>query len=457
MITLSVAGKLVERYASRLDHYLYGIAGELCNVQRLRSSSPTLFAAICTVSALHDPQDPSMYEICNRHFRQLVSQSTFEKRDVEYIRALCICSFWLADASRILSSDAVRRAADLRLHRTFDTAFGSHDTTDLSPVESADRIRLWYLLFVCDQHLSILHNRDSLLRSDKTITVGWESYLQRAGAVQSDVRIVSQVSLLLIMSEVRAILGADGETQMTQVLVDQIFNYSRQLDRWFAKFSALFQPNAYIGDFPRKGLELHYQFGKLYLGHHVFKKPQGQPIPAHFLSAATMAHDAAVSIFDMILRQRPIQASLVGVPHYFHIMIAFAGHFLLEVCKNHHEQLCITLADDFALIGRTLTLFQNTPCIAQHPLCRMTPGLSRKLYDCAASFGMAPDQLSLFSEEQHSLASARNGDMQTVARDAFGLPLSQSQITATDSIDDAFLFQDLWNFNFMDMMGVVMT
>jgi hypothetical protein len=56
----------------------------------------------------------------------------------------------------------------------------------------------------------------------------------------------------------------------------------------------------------------------------------------------------------------------------------------------------------------------------------MTPGLSRKLYDCAASFGMAPDQLSLFSEEQHSLASARNGDMQTVARDAFGPPLSQS-------------------------------
>jgi hypothetical protein len=129
-----------------------------------------------------------------------------------------------------------------------------------------------YYSFVI-QHLSILHNRDSLLHSDKTITVGWESYLQRAGAVQSDVRIVSQVSLLLIMSEVRAILGADGETQMTQVLVDQIFNYSRQLDRWFAKFSALFQPNAYIGDFPRKRLELHYQFGKLYLGHHVFKKP----------------------------------------------------------------------------------------------------------------------------------------------------------------------------------------
>lgn len=147
MITLS---RLVERYSSRLDHCLYGIAGELCNVQKLRSSSPTLFAAICTVSALHDPQDPSMYEICNRHFRQLVSQSTFEKRDVEYIRALCICSFWLADASRILSSDAIRRAADLRLHRTFDTAFGSHDTRDLSPVESADRIRLWYLLFVCD-------------------------------------------------------------------------------------------------------------------------------------------------------------------------------------------------------------------------------------------------------------------------------------------------------------------
>jgi hypothetical protein len=34
---------------------------------------------------------------CNREFRSLVAKSTFEKRDVDHIRALCITSFWLAD------------------------------------------------------------------------------------------------------------------------------------------------------------------------------------------------------------------------------------------------------------------------------------------------------------------------------------------------------------------------
>ena len=99
IISTTVAQTLLDRYFTRLDHYIYGTAGGLYDLQNLRQESPSLLAAICTVSALHDSHDSRVYEICNRELRQLVSRSMFEKRDIHHIRALCISSFWLADAS----------------------------------------------------------------------------------------------------------------------------------------------------------------------------------------------------------------------------------------------------------------------------------------------------------------------------------------------------------------------
>ncbi|RJE22362.1 Transcription factor [Aspergillus sclerotialis] len=394
IITIEVAERLVENYFSRLDHYLYGIGGPPQPASKLRITSPILFGAICTVSALHDPHGSKLYVSCNRALRSLVSKSLFEKRDVEYIRALCISSFWLTDASRIFSSDAIRRAGDMRLHRSFEYLMGLRSTSIGSPsslstpTELADRVQLWYLLFICDQHLSILHNRDSLVRSDNEIAVSWESYLHRAEATESDVRILSQVSLLLIMGQVRDVLGSNNDMPLPHALCSQIMSFSRQLDKWFNRFSALFTTNAYIGEFPRRGLQLHYQFGKLYLGHQVFKGLHGQAIPAHLLTAAGMAHEAATAIFEKFLIEPELQQDLVGMPHYFHIMIAFAGHFLLEIWRNYHQQLSFKLENEFTLMDTVLTLFRNTPCIPQHPVSRMTGGLTRKMLDCAESLGM---------------------------------------------------------------------
>ncbi|KAJ5535282.1 hypothetical protein N7527_001536 [Penicillium freii] len=459
IISATVAERLVHHYFSRLDHYLYGIGGEYQGLEQLRANTPILLAAICTVSALHHPQERVVYEACNRELRSLVAKSTFEKRDVDYIRALCISSFWLADASRIFCSDAIRRAADMRLHRSFDALFEDRTGLGSGPMPSepspsmqnlsaaTDRVRLWYLLFVCDQHLSILHNRDSLLRSDKGIAVGWELYLHRAETTESDVRILSQVSLLLIMGQVRDVLGSDNQTPLPPALASQILNYSRQLDKWYTKFSALFVTNAFIGDFPKRGLQLHYQFGKLYLTHQVFKGLCGRPVPPHFLSAATMAHDTAVSIFEMILSEPELQEGLVGMPHYFHVMIAFAGHLLLEICQNYYEQLAIKIQDDFQVINSALNLFRNTQCIPQHPIWRMTPGLNRKLHDCAASIGVpVPSTVPVEGlSAQHAIPG----------HEALYYPQGPAG-EASQPLDE-LLFADFGEFNFPDLTSNFMT
>ncbi|XRM44931.1 hypothetical protein ABZX51_008034 [Aspergillus tubingensis] len=463
IITVETAEKLLHRYFSRLDHFLYGICNENQDITHLRKESPTLLAAICTVSALHDPHDQETYEACNREFRSQVARSLFEKRDVEYLRALCIASFWLADASRILSSDGIRRAADMRLHRSFDSLLGIHppeysSPSSASPIVAADRIRLWYLLFVCDQHLSILHNRDSLLRNDKNIAVSWESYLHRAEATESDVRILSQVSLLLIMGQVRDVLGSDKELQLPSALTHQITNYSRQLDRWFTRFSALFVTNAHIGEFPRRGLELHYQFGKLYLGHQVFKGLRGNPIPLPFLSAAQMAHEATVTIFELILNDPQMSENLVGMPHYFHVMIAFAGHLLLEICHNHHVQLNIDLRGELHLISAVLGVFRRIECITYHPLRRMAPGLTRKLSETVTLLGL--DGMSGTSHTGNILPPAVQraeiaGDAGHSAQ-ALGSMNNMFLLGSTEPPVDDFLFTDMGEFTFPDLVSSFM-
>ena len=79
---------------------------------------------------------------------------------------------------------------------------------------------------------------------------------------------------------------------------------------------------------------MHYHFGKLYLGHHVFRGLEASPIPPYFVSVATDARDAALNIFALILDNEAFRNNIVGMPHYFHIMISFAGHFLLEICMK---------------------------------------------------------------------------------------------------------------------------
>lgn len=471
IISITVVQTLLDRYFTRLDHYIYGTVGGLFDLQKLRQKSPSLLAAICTVSALHDPHDSQVYDVCNRELRLLVSRSMFEKRDIHHIRALCISSFWLADASRILSSDAIRRAADLRLQRFIDHTSSPPQNVPprnyhLPEAKMTDRLRLWYLLFICDQHLSILHNRDALLRSDRVVNIDLQSYLSHPDTTQDDIRILSQVNLLIIMSEMRDTLGGDYETQVPQVLFSQINNYARRLDHWFNKFSLLFQPNQQIANFPRKGLELHYQFSKLYLGHHVFRNLNGRPVPSHYLTAAVAAHDAAVSIFDMILTDTTLHSSLVGMPHYFHIMIAFAGNFLLEICKNHHDQLSIRVQNDCALIEQVLGVFQTIPCIAQHPIHRMTLGLSRKLYDCAASVGLTAERENAYGYEAMSHRSLIHDSTDTSGVGPIGLQHDQAEystmggqpllqaVASQTTPDEFFIFPDL-NFGFTDMTAMM--
>lgn len=89
---------------------------------------------------------------------------------------------------------------------------------------------------------------------------------------------------------------------------------------------------------------------------------QTDAIPHYFINPASTAVTAAISILELILKDDDLRNSLVGVPHYFHTMIAFAGVVLLKASGKYHAQLSIDLESIFNLTSRVISLFRSTAC-----------------------------------------------------------------------------------------------
>ncbi|KAI7479915.1 cytochrome b2 [Hortaea werneckii] len=319
--------------------------------------------------------------------------------------------------------------------------------------EAADRVRLWYLLFVSDQQLSILHNRDCIMHADKDIIEGRDLLLSASKPTNDDVRLISQVSLLVIMGQIKAVFSSDEMTPVPKMLAVQLNHFSRELDQWHDRFSPLFAADPHIGGFPLAGLKLHHQFGRLYLGHHVLRGLQKtDPIPLHFQQAALTACEAAGTIFSMILENDALRANIVGMPHYFHIMISFAGHFSLEVCMKFSEQLGVNVHDEFTRISSVLAFFAQTNVVAQHPLARVTTGLMRKLSDCSAALGVEGVFAgSPFSRLEGQYAAARDfGLASTSEAQQPGLLHGTATPFDWQALPTDFLYTDFADFDFAD-------
>ena len=105
LLTVEEAHHLFEVYAHRLDHYLYRILGSEATFKGTRTSSSVLFAAICTVGALHSSRLRHLYGRCYRRFQTLTADLALSKdANLDDIRGLCIGAFWLHEISWNLSS-----------------------------------------------------------------------------------------------------------------------------------------------------------------------------------------------------------------------------------------------------------------------------------------------------------------------------------------------------------------
>ncbi|KAK5111650.1 hypothetical protein LTR62_004755 [Meristemomyces frigidus] len=331
IVTLDQAQSYLDIYQNRLDHFVYRIMGDRRTLSQVRKASPLLLAAVCTVGALHLASEE--FEGCYQEFVTIAATQTFSRHNtIDDVRGLLIGAFWLSGISWTCIGAAVRIATELQLHRSIFKALGGERRHYL-------RTRLYFLVYICDHHNSISYGRPPMTREDDTIRAS-SAFLQTEHAVEDDARLISQVKFWSLGTEIYETFGVDVEKVVTLDMIEPIRRYANKLDEIRAYWTARFSHNRYVGNYPRKGVGLHYHFAKLYLysiafrgiGHPGFKSPE---VERDIDELATSALSSATAILKTVVQDPEIQDFLTGLPTYFDIMIAFAVVFVLKILTKH--------------------------------------------------------------------------------------------------------------------------
>ncbi|KAI8933494.1 hypothetical protein NX059_009232 [Plenodomus lindquistii] len=408
LISMTEAERLFGLFINRIDHFLYTIgSGGYRRLSDLRRGSAILTACILTVAALHDPDSNHVYSVCNREFRRLMSASMFDRHmDQDSMRAMCIAAYWLHDLSWMISGYAIRRAMELNLSSNYHRVLKSNNE------DAMNNLRIWWVLYMCDRHLSILYGRPSIMRDDVSIA-GWEKLITKPIFTESDKRLTSQMVLLIIMGNVRDLFGPDNGEPIPEAFAPKLMAFSLQLDHWIGFWSTELLSKSWrdqlnvkmltkvgqhecLGEFPTRAANLHHHIAKLHLHSHVFRGMKGNVIPPHFADSAAAAVEAAVSTVDVVLNDPHVRNALAGIPHYIHSMIAFACVFLLKVAKQYSGRY-VEDAVVFDLTTRAVEQFRATPVGKWHLAHMIAEGLEKMINQAM----MTPESLQLSDRQDN--------------------------------------------------------
>jgi hypothetical protein len=206
---------------------MYLIGCPYRTLDELRAKSTILTVAICTVAALHDRDSDAIYGICSDEFRRLMGACMFDRLvNKDSLRAMCIATYWLSDISWTMSGYALRRAADISLSQSFTRIKAGGGTKS-----DADSLRLWYILYICDQHLATLYGRQPLIHHDPSIKE-CEQFLETPVCTDQDKRLVSQVSIMRIFEDIRDVFSQAKEGPLPEEYLSKIDDFHRQLIAW---------------------------------------------------------------------------------------------------------------------------------------------------------------------------------------------------------------------------------
>ncbi|KIW20050.1 hypothetical protein PV08_00625 [Exophiala spinifera] len=429
VLSVDEAEAMFALFKTTLSRYLFDAPiDESRSLQSVRESSTLFFTAIVTVTSLHIPGREHVYALAHGHLRELIATSFFDRfHTLEDVRALCIAAFWLPDLSWKLSGHCVRMATELNLHQAFYKAFYSvrqqskppqpppppsllapqpqeHDSGggsnsnsnngstrgDVEPDRPAqlERARLWYLLYVLDHHFSIAYGRPPVTAELQAIKE-YDVFLSAPECTPSDRRVLSQVTLFIILSQAYGHFGLEAERLMDgdDVSLRTHARFIEDLDRWRYQFRHALNRDAHIGDYPAVGVDLHYYFASMMLnslalrGRSLSTISSTSTLPTSLRPLASQAINSAHQILIVVLDEPSIRDSMVGVPLYLHTVIAFAVVFLIKM-SSRWAGIGVTIDPDQKtkpLIEAVIDLFRSCRAGKNHILYAMADGFERLL------------------------------------------------------------------------------
>ncbi|KAK4939919.1 hypothetical protein LTR10_019878 [Elasticomyces elasticus] len=310
--------------------------------------------------ALHSAS--TEYDVCYRHFITFAGRRIFAKHHtIHDVLAFLIGAYWLSDLSWTLISNAVKISTELQLWRN---AYNIADT-DKAHYLSA---RVYFLVFVCDHHFSIPYGRLPLTRQDDTIKSA-HKIMTSPHSIEDDFRLVLQVQLWSMTENMSTTFGINTDGCFTASMVPHLHRFSIQLDSFRSEWSGRWVPNAFIGNYARKGAVLYYHFAKLYLYSHALRG-LGKQDPSSTVRAtseigldidefANAAVLSATAIIRTVLNDPEVQSFIDGFHTYSHIMTAFAVVFLLKVSTSYSVSIHVDAAEIRKLVERLLVIMKG--------------------------------------------------------------------------------------------------
>ena len=233
-------------------------------------------------------------------------------------------------------------------------------------------------------------------------------------ATEDDARLASQVEIWSTVSQELDTLGTDVDPPVSPNLIPRIRRLLIALDTWRADWHEEFGHNPHVGNYPRKGVKLHYHFAKLYVCSHAFRglapgpsreRPGAASMDAHMQASpwkgsnsvygneesslgrldldleeiAAAAVDCAQSILHVITADTEIQAHLNGLPLYFDTMIAFAVAFLFKVATRYSHVVRIDIAGTLKLVRDMAQALKSATSgmHQQHLLVALAPAIEK--------------------------------------------------------------------------------
>lgn len=331
IITIAQGEQLFARFTQNHNPLLWGgIILPYHTLDALRRASVLLSTSVFTIAALHAPGGAGAGDTlqkCYDTFVSLVSSSSLSRNhNLDDVRALCLGAFYLPNLSWRLSGQAARIAAEMNIHQSFHKLMNGD-------MRHAERVRVWYALFVCDRHFSIAYGRPSAMCDDAAIR-GVERFIESPSSVPGDVRISAQVALFKILSEAYMEYGSDQSEPLSERDLERLRMFNIAIEQW----RLLWQPRSLdtmgIGSYPSKGVVMYYHFARFQLNSLALRGvrwPSNEPLCLNRREAAMAAISAAMSTLVHILGEDDIRRALNGVPLFTHTMVAFCATFLLKI------------------------------------------------------------------------------------------------------------------------------
>jgi len=219
-------------------------------------------------------------------------------------------------------------ANDLNLHRC---------VTKLphTKIECYERTRLYFLVYICDHHCSLIYGKPSLTREFESLKTP-KAFLGSKFCTPTDAKLISQIELWSISSRVFDVFGADIEASVTNERVVELESLSRCFDVCRANAIA---NNDSPDTLSQQLFDLYIHCAKLYLFSHTFRGSSQRyarsSSPFHDMEKfERSALENALAIVRSVAWGDEIQRQLERLPSYFSTMIAFASFSLIQCVKE---------------------------------------------------------------------------------------------------------------------------